>query len=318
MVRNYHFQTSNQAMSKDKEKRLQKTIDALMVSYREHPEIEHIGVVALPTKESIVKLVEDIQVLLFPGLIRQESFDNLNLPHIVGQQTVSIFYRLKEFIELVLCWKASQEGENCEEQPEFGEQVENIAFEFLEYIPELREVLSEDVDAILQGDPASVSKREIVLAYPGLQAVSVFRIAHFLHERNVPLIPRIMTEHIHSQTGIDIHPGVSIGKGLMIDHGTGIVIGETAVIKDQIRLYQGVTLGALSPQHSLANPNLKRHPTIENNVIVYSGATILGDVVIGEGSIIGGNVWLTHSIQPNSRVFLKDADSALEVRVKEN
>ena len=318
MVRNYHFQTSNQTMSKDKGKRLQKTIDALMASYRKHPEIEHIGVVALPTKKSIVKLVEDIQVLLFPGLIRQESFDNLNLPHIVGQQTVSIFYRLKEFIELVLCWKASQEGENCEEKPEFGEQVENIAFEFLEYIPELREVLSEDVDAILQGDPASVSKREIVLAYPGLQAVSVFRIAHFLHERNVPLIPRIMTEHIHSQTGIDIHPGVSIGKGLMIDHGTGIVIGETAVIKDQIRLYQGVTLGALSPQHSLANPNLKRHPTIENNVIVYSGATILGDVVIGEGSIIGGNVWLTHSIQPNSRVFLKDIDSALEVRVKAN
>ena len=130
-----------------------------MDSYQEHPEIEHIGKVALPAKDNIVKLVEDIQVLLFPGLIRQESFDNLNLPHVVGQHTVSIFYRLKEAIELVLCWMASQEGENCEEQPGFGEQVENIAFEFLEYIPELREVLSEDVDAILQGDPASVSKR---------------------------------------------------------------------------------------------------------------------------------------------------------------
>ena len=177
-------------------------------------------------------------------------------------------------------------------------------------------MLSEDVEAILRGDPASVSKREIVLAYPGLQAVSVFRIAHFLHQRSVPLIPRIMTEHIHSKTGIDIHPGVSIGRGLMIDHGTGIVIGETAVIKDQVRLYQGVTLGALSPQHSLANPDLKRHPTIENNVIVYAGATILGDVVVGEGSIIGGNVWLTHSIPPNSRVFLKDADSVQEERVK--
>ena len=177
-------------------------------------------------------------------------------------------------------------------------------------------MLSEDVEAILRGAPASVSKREIVLAYPGLQAVSVFRIANFLHQRGVPLIPRIMTEHIHSKTGIDIHPGVSIGKGLMIDHGTGIVIGETAVIKDQVRLYQGVTLGGLSPQHSLTNPDLKRHPTIENNVIVYSGATILGDVVVGEGSIIGGNVWLTHSIPPNSRVFLKDADSVQEERVK--
>ena len=303
-------------MSTDQGKRLQNVIDALMASYRKHPEIEHIGTVDLPAKESIVSLVEDIQVLLFPGLIRQESFDSLNLPHIVGQQTVSIFYRLKEAIELVLCWKASQEGERCEELPEFEEQVQVIAFEFLEYIPELRDILSEDVDAILQGDPASVSKREIVLAYPGLQAVSVYRIAHFLHERGVPLIPRIMTEYIHSRTGIDIHPGVSIGKGLMIDHGTGIVIGETAIIKDHVRLYQGVTLGALSPQHSLANPDLKRHPTIEDNVIVYSGATILGDAVIGEGSIVGGNVWLTDSIPSNSRVFLKDATSGQEVSIK--
>ena len=303
-------------MSTDQGKRLQNVIDALMASYRKHPEIEHIGTVDLPAKESIVSLVEDIQVLLFPGLIRQESFDYLNLPHMVGQQTVSIFYRLKEAIELVLCWKASQEGEHCEELPEFEEQVEAIAFEFLEYIPELRDILSEDVDAILQGDPASVSKREIVLAYPGLQAVSVYRIAHFLHERGVPLIPRIMTEYIHSRTGIDIHPGVSIGKGLMIDHGTGIVIGETAIIKDHVRLYQGVTLGALSPQHSLANPELKRHPTIEDKVIVYSGATILGDTVIGEGSIVGGNVWLTHSIPPNSRVFLNEDTSEQKIRIK--
>ena len=303
-------------MPKNQGVRLQKAIDALMLSYKEHPDIEHIGDMNIPAKESIVNLTEDIQVLLFPGLIRQESFDSLNLPYMIGQKTVSIFYRLRDAIELVLCWKASLEGERCHENQEFGEQVENIAYEFLGYLPKLREVLSDDVDAILRGDPASVSKREIVLAYPGLLAVSVFRIAHFLHKRGVPLIPRIMTEHIHSKTGIDIHPGVSIGRGLMIDHGTGIVIGETTIIKDQVRLYQGVTLGALSPQHSLANPNLKRHPTIENNVIVYAGATILGDVVVGEGSIIGGNVWLTHSIPPNSRVFLKDADSAQEERVK--
>ena len=303
-------------MATKQETRLQNSIDALMASYHEHPEIEHIGNIDLPVKENIVALIEDIQALLFPGLIRQESFDYLNLPHVVGQQTVSIFYRLKEAIEMVLCWKATEEGKNCDEMPKFGERVENIAFEFLEFLPELRDILSEDVSAILEGDPASVSKREIVLAYPGLEAVSVFRIAHFLHKRDVPLIPRIMTEHVHSKTGVDIHPGVTIGKGLMIDHGTGIVIGETAIIKDQVRLYQGVTLGALSPQHSLANPGLKRHPTIENNVLVYSGATILGDVVIGEGSIIGGNVWLTSSVKPNSRVFLKDAESALEVRVK--
>ena len=303
-------------MSTDQGKRLQNSINALISSYKKHPEIEHISNIELPTKENIVSLIEDIQVLLFPGLVRQESFDNLNLPHLIGQQTVSIYYRLKEAIIQVLCWKVSEEGKNCGELPEFGEKIENIVFEFLEFLPQLRQILSEDVDAILRGDPASVSKREIVLAYPGLQAVSVYRIAHFLHQRDVPLIPRIMTEHIHSKTGIDIHPAVSIGKGLMIDHGTGIVIGETSIIKDNVRLYQGVTLGALSPQSSLANPGKKRHPTIENNVIVYSGATILGDVVIGEDSTIGGNVWITSNIPPQSQVFLKNVTTGQEVRKK--
>ncbi len=303
-------------MSTNKEKRLKKIIDELLDSYKNHPEIEHISDITLPAKENIITLIQDIQVLLFPGLIRQDSFNDLNLPHLIGQQTVSIFYRLKDYIEQVLCWKATEEGKNCDDQQEFGQQVEIIAFELLEYLPQLRDILSEDVDAILNGDPASVSKREIVLAYPGLQAVSVYRIANFLHKRNVPLIPRIMTEYIHSKTGIDIHPGVSIGKGFMIDHGTGIVIGETTKIKDQVRLYQGVTLGALSPQSSLANPSLKRHPTIESNVIVYSGATILGDVVIGEGSVIGGNVWITDDIPPESRVFLKNITSGQKIIMK--
>ena len=300
-------------MSIKREKRLQKTIDALLVSYKKHPEIEHISDISLPAKENIITLIEDIQVLLFPGLIRQDTFDDLNLPHLIGQQTVSIYYRLKDAIEQVLCWKATEEGKNCNELQEFGQQVEIIAFEFLEYLPQLRDILSDDVEAILSGDPASVSKREIVLAYPGLQAVSVYRIANFLHKRKVPLLPRIMTEYMHSKTGIDIHPGVSIGKGFMIDHGTGIVIGETSIIKENVRLYQGVTLGALSPQNSLANPESKRHPTIENNVIVYSGATILGDVVIGENSIIGGNVWITNDIPRESRVFLKNITSGQKV-----
>lgn len=303
-------------MSIDQGKRLQKTIDALMDSYKKFPEIEHISEIDLPAKENIISLVEEIQVLLFPGLIRQESFNNLNLNHLIGQKTVYIYYRLKKTIEQVLCWKATEEGKKCDEQPNFEEEVESIVFEFLEYIPQLREILSYDIDAILNGDPASVSKREIVLAYPGLQAVSVYRIAHFLHKKNVPLLPRIMTEHMHSKTGIDIHPGVSIGKGLMIDHGTGIVIGETSIIKDQVRLYQGVTLGALSPMDSMANPNLKRHPTIENNVIVYSGATILGDVVIGEGSVIGGNVWITEDVPSKSQVFLRKFNSKQEIRKK--
>tara|TARA_Y100001970_G_C14255129_1_gene874769 strand:+ start:3415 stop:4344 length:930 start_codon:yes stop_codon:yes gene_type:complete len=300
-------------MKIDKEKRLQKTIDILLKSYKKYPEIEHISEISLPAKENIISIIEDLQVLLFPGLIKQIDFNNLNLPHLIGNQTISIYYRLKDAIEQVLCWKATEEGKNCKEIPEFGNQIDTIVFEFLEFLPQLREILSEDVEAILRGDPASISKREIVLAYPGLEAVSVFRIANFLHKKNVPLLPRIMTEYIHSKTGIDIHPGVSIGKGFMIDHGTGIVIGETSIIKNQVRLYQGVTLGALSPQSSLSNPSLKRHPTIENNVIVYSGATILGDVVIGKDSVIGGNVWITEDIPPQSRVFLKNVTSGQQV-----
>ena len=303
-------------MSTKQKKRLQNAIDALIASYKKYPEIINIGEMDLPTKESIVSLIEDIQVLLFPGLIRQESFNNLNLSHLIGQQTVSIYYRLKEVLIQVMCWKTSKEDKNCLELPEFDENIEKIVFEFLEFIPKLRAILSEDIDAILMGDPASVSKREIVLAYPGLQAVTVYRIAHFLYKRDVPLIPRIMTEHVHSKTGIDIHPAVSIGKGLMIDHGTGIVIGETSIIEDNVRLYQGVTLGALSPQNSLSNPEKKRHPTIETGVIIYSGATILGDVIIGEGSTIGGNVWITENIPPQSQVFLKNVTSGQEVRKK--
>ena len=301
-------------MNESRQEKLNQVLGKLLDSYREYSEIELIGSVGLPAKDSIIKLVDDILVVLYPGLIRQESFDHLNLPYLAGQKLVSILERLELFIEQVLCWKFSQEGENCRENQEFGEEVEQISFSFLEYLPSLREVLAQDVEAILKGDPAAVSRREIVLAYPGLIAVSVYRIANFLHKQKVPLIPRIMTEYIHSRTGIDIHPGAEIDKGLMIDHGTGVVIGETAVIGNDTRIYQGVTLGALSPARSMADPELKRHPTIEDNVIIYSGATILGNVTIGTGSIIGGNVWLVHDVPPGSRVYLEDAPEKQEIR----
>ena len=301
-------------MSIKRQEKLDQVLNQLLKSYREHSEIELIGSVELPAKDSIIRLVDDILVVLYPGLIRQESFDHLNLPYLAGQKLVSILERLELYTEQVLCWKYSQEGDNCHDNQQFGKQIEQITFSFLEYLPSLRETLALDVEAILRGDPAAVSKREIVLAYPGLIAVSVYRIANFLHKKNVPLIPRIMTEYIHSRTGIDIHPGAEIGRGLMIDHGTGVVIGETAVIGNDTRIYQGVTLGALSPLKSMADPELKRHPTIEENVIIYSGATILGKVSIGAGSIIGGNVWLVHDVPPGSRVYLEDAPEKQEIR----
>jgi serine O-acetyltransferase len=298
-----------------RQQRLKNAVDGLLASYGKYPEIERIGTTPLPSKENIVRLLEGIQVLLFPGLIRQERFDSLNLPYAMGQRTTTVFEQLQEYIEEVLCWEYSQGGEDCHQREDFRDQVEGIVFEFLEYLPELRGILAEDVDAIFAGDPAATSKREIVLAYPGLQALSVYRIAHFLHNHGVPLIPRIMTEHVHSRFGIDIHPNARLGQGIMLDHGTAVVIGATTTIGDNVRMYQGITLGALSPKKHKGHPLDKRHPTIEDNVIIYSGATILGgDTVIGAGSIIGGNVWLTHSVPPNSRVYLKDPSLQQEVR----
>jgi serine O-acetyltransferase len=175
---------------------------------------------------------------------------------------------------------------------------------FLDGIPEIKEKLDEDIETILKGDPAAKSTMEVVLTYPGFYAIAGYRIAHLLYKLNVPLIPRIITEHAHTQTGIDIHPGATIGREFFIDHGTGIVIGETAVIGNRVKLYQGVTLGGLSPR-SVSHQD-KRHPTIEDDVVLYAQATILGgNTTIGKGSIIGGNVWLTESVPANSKVFYK-------------
>jgi serine O-acetyltransferase len=189
---------------------------------------------------------------------------------------------------------------------------ESIANAFMLAIPNVYDNLQLDVQAILNGDPAARSEFEVVRAYPGFYAISFYRVAHELHKLNIPILPRVITEFAHSKTGIDIHPGAQIGKHFYIDHGTGIVIGETAVIGDDVKIYQGVTLGALSV--SKDKQDKKRHPTIENHVIIYSGATILGgDTIIGAHSIIGGNVWLTESVEPYTKAFHKPQ---IEVSIK--
>ncbi len=302
----------------DTEKRLQDIVHAVLQSYKKHPDLERIGQTHLPTKEEIVALVQDIQMLLFPGFIRQEMLDPLALPYIIGQKTASIFHRLQNYMEEVLCWEVSQKGFNCQDDPQFSKRVSGIALEFLEYLPTLREVLAKDVDVLYEGDPAARSRQEIVISYPGIQAISVHRIAHFLYEHKIPLLPRIMSEYVHSQTGIDIHPGARLGIGTMIDHGTGIVIGETTEIGDYVRIYQGVTLGALSPLKKWNTPHTKRHPTIEDHVVIYAGATILGGhTVVGKHSIIGGNVWLTRSVPPNSRVIWEAREMSPSVEKEE-
>jgi len=181
------------------------------------------------------------------------------------------------------------------------ERMKGIA-EFVKALPDFHATLLEDANAIYRGDPAATNCDEVILAYPGFFAISIYRLAHWFYQRKVPIVPRMLTEYAHEKTGIDIHPGATIGSAFVIDHGTGIVIGETSIIADNVKVYQGVTLGALSVEKSFANQ--KRHPTIERDVIIYANATILGgETTIGRGSIIGGNVWLTKSVPPNSRVY---------------
>ena len=194
---------------------------------------------------------------------------------------------------------------------------EAVSAQFFQQLPEIYRVLNTDIDAIQQGDPAARTEFEIIRAYPGFYALSFYRIAHALYQLNIPILPRILTEYAHSKTGIDIHPAARIGEHFMIDHGTGIVIGETSVIGEHVKMYQGVTLGALSVHKSMATQ--KRHPTIEDHVIIYSGATILGgDTVIGEGSVIGGNVWLTKSIAPGSRVYHNSEITVVKTKFIDN
>jgi len=195
-----------------------------------------------------------------------------------------------------------------------GETPESIALQFLGRLPFVRQLLAEDVEAAFDGDPAATSYAEILVSYPGLDAIAVYRLAHELHRLGVPMVPRMMTEHAHSKTGIDIHPGARIGRRFFVDHGTGVVIGETCLIGDRVRLYQGVTLGALAVQ-SRTIRGQKRHPTIEDDVVIYAGAKILGgDTVIGRGSVIGGNVWLTSSVPACSKVQIEPPAQLVGIR----
>ncbi len=190
--------------------------------------------------------------------------------------------------------------------------ADDIEDRFLEELPRVYDLLQKDADAICKGDPAAVSKTEVIRTYPGFFAISVFRLAHEFHRLGVSLVPRILTEHAHSETGIDIHPGATIGESFCIDHGTGVVIGETVEIGNNVKVYQGVTLGALSVRKELART--KRHPTIKDDVVIYAGATILGgETVIGRGSIIGGNVWITKSLPPDSRIYYKQEEAMDEI-----
>jgi len=266
---------------------------------------EHIDAQLIPSQESIIESINRLREVLFPGYFSDKKIDAANLNYRMGQHIDNLFETLSVQITSSLrheCLRYSQPCIQC------VEQGYKDAITFLGSIPSMRKILATDVRSAYEGDPAAKSYDEIVFSYPGIFAITIYRIAHQLFEQGVPLLPRIMTEYAHSITGIDIHPGARIGESFFIDHGTGVVIGETTVIGKRVRIYQGVTLGALSLPKDAGDRlrGKKRHPTIEDDVIIYAGATILGEkAVIGARSVIGGNVWITEPVPPDTKVILE-------------
>ncbi|MFA6092796.1 MAG: serine O-acetyltransferase EpsC [Elusimicrobiota bacterium] len=261
----------------------------------------------LPSRAQVLEAVDLLRSALFPGYFGHEESAGGNLEFHVRAALGKAQPILQEQIRRAFCFVCARA--NC---AKCGTRTEKIAQSFLRSLPKVRKLLASDVRAAYEGDPAAQSPAETVFCYPGILALAYHRLAHELYLLGVPLIPRMISEHAHSLTGIDIHPGARIGGRFFIDHGTGVVIGETAVIGKNVRLYQGVTLGAKSfPLDAKGRPikGVKRHPELEDDVIIYAGATVLGTVRIGKGSIIGGNVWLTHSCPPGSRITQADADS---------
>lgn len=276
--------------------KIDELVDNILLSYEKDGGINKAGTENFPNRENVVSVLHDIQCLIFPGYKTAEELNSGNLRYITGQRVNRIIAILTKEIEKALTYKAVQHDANSKvENSHCFALAEKASFALIEAIPEIRRLARLDTIAAYNGDPAAKSGGEVIVSYPGLEAIIVYRIAHFLYECGVPVIPRIMSEHVHGKTGIDIHPGAKIGESFFIDHGTGVVIGETTIIGNNVKIYQGVTLGALSVKKTLQNS--KRHPTIEDNVTIYANATILGgETVIGKGSVIGGNSWITESV----------------------
>ena len=282
--------------------------DKIVRTYSEVPTINHLGHCPLPSLDVIVSVCEDLKEILYPGFRRREGLHMGNVTYHVGELIDGLHDKLTTQIGRALRHDAGA-SEMCNDEHDFEALGQAKAIQFLEQLPELRRELAMDVQAAYDGDPAVRNLDEVIFCYPGLEAVTIYRLAHVLFELRIPFIPRMMTEMAHSRTGIDIHPGAQIGQYFFIDHGTGVVIGETCEIGDHVKLYQGVTLGALSFATD-GDGNLvrgtKRHPTIGDRVVIYANATILGGAtVIGHDCVIGSNVWLTRSVDPRTTVVLE-------------
>ena len=288
------------------EARLREAARQLLADYEKGRPIDNMHPYAQPDSAEVLRLTDDLVRLVYPGYLTQPFSHTYSPEHFLGALIEDCMIRLVEQVSISLRYHADY----TEEKRAVREgRARELVAAFFARIPEVRQRLQWDLEATYDGDPAAVGYEEIVLAYPGLYAITVNRLAHELFLLKVPLIPRIMTEYAHRQTGIDIHPGGTIGKYFCIDHGTGIVVGETTVIGDHVKVYQGVTLGALSTRGGQSLRGKRRHPTIEDNVTIYAGASILGgETVIGQNSVIGSNVFLTRSVAPNMRVTVANQE----------
>jgi serine O-acetyltransferase len=288
--------------------RIPSIVDKITATCNKKGCFEHVDAEPIPSRRSSIDILHRVGRILYPGYFIHSRLDRINLEYYLGQEVTALYEDLSEQIMRAIRHDCRRNDRACTDCAERGN---SLAVEFLSSLPELRGILAKDIQAAYDGDPAAKGYDEVIFSYPGLMAITTYRIAHLLHGLQVPFIPRIMTEYAHSRTGIDIHPGAAIGERFFIDHGTGVVIGETTVIGNRVRLYQGVTLGAisLSPEECNILRDRKRHPTIEDDVIIYANATVLGgETIIGARSVIGGNVWITHSVAPDTQVFLEKQD----------
>ena len=280
------------------DQRIEAVVDTILKDYSGNRDIDKMEQSAQPDKDVIIDLIEKLRRIVFPGYFREKNYRIYNAKHNLSVLIEDVMYNLSHQIELVF-----------REDGRTGEDARDVCLEFLGSIPQVRDMVQTDLQAAYDGDPAATGMAEVIFSYPGLFAITVYRLAHELYKLNVPMIPRIMTEHAHSITGIDIHPGATIGKYFFIDHGTGIVVGETTVIGENVKIYQGVTLGGLSTRGGQSLRGKRRHPTIEDNVTIYANASILGgETVIGQGCVIGASAFITKSVPPCTTVSIKSQE----------
>ena len=290
------------------EKEIESLVDTILVDYKGQRDIDKLELYRQPDRDVVIDIIEKLRRIVFPGYFKDKTYRMYNAKHNLSMLIEDVMYHLTDQLSLV--YQGTGETETDAQR-----HAQETALEFFRQIPAVRAMVQTDLQAAYDGDPAATGMAEIIFAYPGLFAITVYRLAHVLYTLNVPMLPRIMTEHAHSITGIDIHPGATVGKYFFIDHGTGIVIGETTVIGDNVKIYQGVTLGALSTRGGQSLRGKRRHPTIEDNVTIYAGASVLGgDTVIGRDSVIGSNAFITKSIAPCTTISIKNQELQMKTR----